>query len=87
MQEFLKDLALDRLLTLAEPGGGRELLRAMTLFELPVPVEVVDRLAGVGGGCAAPDGPGLVDRFEDLVTPSQPAVAINALVKPKLDIS
>ena len=44
VQEFLKDLALDRLLTLAEPGGGRELLRAMTLFELPVPVEVVDRL-------------------------------------------
>ena len=43
VQEFLKDLALDRLLTLAEPGGGRELLRAMTLFELPVPVEVVDR--------------------------------------------
>ena len=30
---------------------------------------------------------GLVDRFEDLVTPSRPAVAINALVKPKLDIS
>ena len=88
VQEFLKDLALDRLLTLAEPGGGRELLRAMTLFELPVPVEVVDRLAGVGGGDVRRlMALGLVDRFEDLVTPSRPAVAINALVKPKLDIS
>ena len=82
---FLENLALDRLLTLAQPGGGRELLCALTLFELPVPHEVVDQLAAVvGGEVSRLQALGLVDRFEDLVTPLQPAVAVNAMVKPRV---
>ena len=82
---FLENLALDRLLILAQPGGGRELLRALTLFELPVPHEVVDQLAAmVGGEVQRLQALGLVDRFEDLVTPRQPAVAVNAMVKPRV---
>ena len=82
---FLENLTLDHLLTLAQPGGGRELLRAMTLFEVAVPQEVVDQLATAAGGTVPPLlALGLVDRFEDLVTPSQPAVALNALVKPRV---
>jgi hypothetical protein len=82
---FLENLALDRLLTLTQNGGGRELLRALTLFELPVPREVADQLAAVVGG-EVPwlQALGLVDRFEDLVTPRQPAVAVNAMIKPRV---
>jgi tetratricopeptide (TPR) repeat protein len=82
---FLENLALDRLLSLAQPGGGRELLRTLTLFELPVPQEVVDQLAAVvDGEVLQLQALGLVDRFEDLMTPLQLAVAVNAMVKPRV---
>lgn len=81
---FLEDLLLERLLTLAQPGGGRELLRALTLFAVPVPLAVAEQLATVvGGDIQRLRALGLVDRFADLVTPTQAAVAVNALVKPR----
>lgn len=81
---FLEDLLLERLLTLAQPGGGRELLRALTVFAVPVPLAVAEQLATVvGGDIQRLRALGLVDRFANLVTPAQPAVAVNALVKPR----
>jgi tetratricopeptide (TPR) repeat protein len=80
---FLEDLTLDRLLDIAGPGA-RELLRKATLFELPVPREIVAALADGGDrDMGQLMGLGLVDRFEDMVDARRPAVSVNALVRPK----
>jgi hypothetical protein len=84
LHRFLEDLALGKLLVLAGPAG-RELLRAATLFEQPVPEAVWQRLArSVGGPLEALLALGLCDRFEDLVVPMRAAVAVNALVLPQV---
>jgi len=84
VQAFLLNLALDRPVDLAGPDG-KELLRRATLFRPPVPQDVLAELSEQG-----PDvverllGLGLLDRFEDLVDPAAPALAVNALVAPRV---
>ena len=82
VQDFLGNLAITQLVSLLNPSE-KELLRAMTLFELPVPRDILALLADKVGG--APDrlvALGLADQFEDLVTPTRPAAAVNALARP-----
>jgi tetratricopeptide (TPR) repeat protein len=87
VRAFLENLLLDRLLGLLSQSD-RDVLRALSLFELPVPLSVVHRVAGlIGGGNGAVDrllDLGLCDRFDDLVAPHTAAVAVNALIRPKV---
>ncbi|WFE96819.1 tetratricopeptide repeat protein [Micromonospora sp. WMMD987] len=79
VRPFLENLALDELLAQAGPSHVA-LLRAVTLFDLPVPVPVVDALAGeVGGSTDRLRGLGLLDTFPDRYDPQRQAVAVNAL--------
>ena len=67
MREFLENLALD---TLLEEAGTAAvaLLRAVTLFTLPVPEPVIGALAAqVGGSAARLRGLGLLDPYPDLL--------------------
>ncbi|BAJ27690.1 MULTISPECIES: CHAT domain-containing protein [Kitasatospora] len=76
---FLENLALDTLLEQAGPAH-HALLRACTLFTLPVPQPVVDTLAqAVGGSATRLRGLGLLDSFPDSYRREVPAVAVNAL--------
>ncbi|MFD9067922.1 CHAT domain-containing protein, partial [Kitasatospora purpeofusca] len=76
---FLENLALDTLLQQAGPAH-RDLLRACTLFTLPVPQPVVDTLAeAVGGSATRLRGLGLLDAFPDEYHRPTTAVAVNAL--------
>ncbi|MGH8931766.1 MAG: CHAT domain-containing protein [Egibacteraceae bacterium] len=85
VREFLEDLAIDRLHEHAG-AAGRELLRAVTLFDLPVPTRVVETLAEtVGGSVDALRSLGLVDVFEDVLDSRAHAVAVNALSAARLD--
>jgi tetratricopeptide (TPR) repeat protein len=85
VKAYLLNLTLDHLLGLLS-DAERELLRATTLFELPVPLEVLRRLeSAVGGRLDRLLALGLVDRFEDIVRPETPAGAANALVAPLLE--
>ena len=79
VREFLENLALDTLL--AEAGrSNTELLRAATLFDLPVPEPVVQVLAGqVGGSAGRLRGLGLLDPYPDLRDPGQVALAASPL--------
>ncbi|GHJ09695.1 hypothetical protein TPA0907_40620 [Micromonospora humidisoli] len=84
VRTFLENLALDELLAQAGPPHVA-LLRAVTLFDLPVPVPVVDALAGeVGGSTERLRGLGLLDTFPDRYDPQRPAVAVNALAAGRL---
>ncbi|MFC8721413.1 tetratricopeptide repeat protein, partial [Kitasatospora sp. NPDC057198] len=81
---FLEKLALDTLLQQAGPAH-RDLLRACTLFTLPVPRPVVDALAeAVGGSATRLLGLGLLDAFPDGYRRDAPAVAVNALAAGRL---
>ncbi|MHC4065101.1 MAG: CHAT domain-containing protein, partial [Planctomycetota bacterium] len=86
-RQFLENLAIGALVDLLAPGQ-RELLRAMTLFELPAPAPVVKLLAQHGATPAGDDGLarlialGLCEVYEDLHDPAEPALAVNALVRP-----
>ncbi|MGW2787291.1 CHAT domain-containing protein, partial [Streptomyces populi] len=81
---FLENLALDTLLDQAGPAH-RDLLRACTLFTLPVPHPVIDILAGaVGGSATRLCGLGLLDAFPDQHRPELPALAVNALAAGRL---
>ena len=58
VRAFLENLALDALLEEAGPSNVA-LLRAATLFDMPVPEPVIGVLAGQVGGSAGPAaGPG-----------------------------
>jgi tetratricopeptide (TPR) repeat protein len=87
VRTFLENLAIDHLLALLKPSE-RELLRATTLFELPVPLAVLAALAealalDAGEPCGVRlFGLGLWDVYPDLVRYAEPAAAINALVRP-----
>ncbi|MFI6009534.1 CHAT domain-containing protein [Streptomyces sp. NPDC051243] len=82
--EFLENLALDALLDQAGPAH-RDLLKACTLFTVPVPQPVVDVLAGaVGGSASRLCGLGLLDAFPDQYRSAVPALAVNALAAGRL---
>jgi tetratricopeptide (TPR) repeat protein len=85
VRAFLENLAVDALLDLAGKAG-QALLRRLTLFDLPVPQSVAGKLAAMAGAslpylCDL----GLVDVFEDMVVPRQPAFAVNALAAGRLE--
>lgn len=84
IRAFLENLALDTLLD--EAGASSvALLRAATLFDLPVPVPVIDILAAnVGGSVTRLRGLGLLDAYEDLYAPSRPALHANPLAAGRL---
>lgn len=79
VRAFLENLALDTLL--GEAGtASLALLRAATLFDLPVPEPVIGMLAGaVGGSAGRLRGLGLVDPYPDLHDPARLALAANPL--------
>jgi tetratricopeptide (TPR) repeat protein len=79
VRAFLENLALDTLLQEAGPSGVA-LLRAATLFDLPVPGSVIDALAAQVGG--SPDrlrGLGLLVPFPDPHDPARTALAADPL--------
>ena len=79
VREFLENLALD---TLLEEAGRSNvaLLRAVTMFDLPVPEPVIDALAGqVGGSPGRLRGLGLLDPYPDLWDPGRVALAASPL--------
>ena len=82
---YLEKLALDTLLDQAGPAH-RALLRATTLFTLPVPATIIDTIAGdVGGSSARLRGLGLLDPYPDLYDPTQLALAANPLTAARLN--
>jgi hypothetical protein len=85
VRAFLENLALDALLTQA--GASHvALLRAVTLFDLPVPEVVIEVLAGhTRGSIARLRGLGLVDVFPDLYDPQHAAAGVNALAAGRVD--
>ncbi|MDQ2883671.1 MAG: tetratricopeptide repeat protein [Actinomycetota bacterium] len=85
VRAILEDLALDTLLQ--EAGAANcALLRAATLFGLPVPESVIEVLAGeVGGSLARLRGFGLLDPYQDRYAPARPALAVNPLAAGRLD--
>ncbi len=85
VREFLENLALDTLLEEAGPADAA-LLRAVTLFTVPVPGPVVAVLAGqVGGSVARLRGLGLLDPYPDLRDPAVVALAASPLAAGRLD--
>ncbi len=84
VRKFLESLTLDRLIDLAGTEG-QALLRAGLLFDLPVPAEVfADLASSLGGSVERLVDLGLLEPFEDIVRPGTLALAVNALVRPKL---
>ena len=83
VRAFLENLALQSLTGLLTPAQ-RELLRAATIFELPVPLEVMRKLGttGVEGDIARLLALGLWEIYEDLHDAPTPALALNELVRP-----
>ena len=85
VRAFLENLALDTLVQEAGPSN-QALLRAATLFGLPVPESVIQVLAGqVGGSLSRLRGFGLLDPYPDLYDPARLAVAVNPLAAGRLD--
>ncbi len=87
VRPFLENLALDALLAEAGPASNA-LLRATTLFTLPVPGPVIDELTGAAGG--SPErlrGLGLLDPYPDVRDPlGQTALAASPLAAGRLDL-
>ena len=81
--DFFNTVALDALLGLLSKTE-KDLLRASSLFRLPVPEEIFRILADEKYR-ARLTAIGLWDRYEDLVDPDVPAVAINPLVLPRTE--
>ena len=79
VRAFLENLALDTLLAAAGPANV-ELLRAATVFTVPVPEPVIGALAGQAGGSAARlRGLGVLDPYPDLHDPARMALAASPL--------
>ena len=79
VRAFLENLALDALLEEAGPSNAA-LLRAATLFDLPVPEPVIGVLAGqVGGSADRLRGLGLLVPYQDLHDPADTALAADPL--------
>ena len=84
VRAFLENLALDTLVREAGPTN-RDLLRAATLFDLPVPEPVIAVLADqVGGSPARLRGLGLLEPYPDLYDPARLALAVNPLAAGRL---
>ena len=85
VRAFLEKLALDALLD--EAGtSSRALLRAATLFGMPVPESVIGVLAGQVGG--SPDrlrGLGLLDPYPDIYDPARIALAAGPLAAGRIE--
>ena len=85
--KFLERLALKSIVELLSPAQ-KEVLRASTLFQLPVPEPVMTRLAQAAGLSYGPDdlarlsALGLWDVYENSFSKGGSAVAINPLVRP-----
>ena len=85
VRQFLEDLALDALIQQAGPAN-LALLRATTVFELPVPQPVIQLLADhVGGSASRLQGFGLLDSYPDPYHPGRPALAVNPLAAGRVD--
>ena len=85
VRAFLENLALDTLLEEAGPSN-LALLRAVTLFTVPVPDPVIGVLAGaVGGSAARLRGLGLLDPYPDLHDPACTALAASPLATGRID--
>ncbi|HEU5159996.1 MAG TPA: CHAT domain-containing protein [Streptosporangiaceae bacterium] len=79
VRAFLENLALDALLAEAGPANVA-LLRAATLFDLPVPEAVIGVLADqVGGSAVRLRGLGLLEPYQDLYDPAHLALAADPL--------
>jgi hypothetical protein len=84
VRAFLENLALDALLDEAGPAS-RALLRAATLFAMPVPEPVIGVLAGqVGGSPGRLRGLGLLDPYPDVYDPARTASAASPLATGRL---
>ena len=85
VRAFLENLALDALLD--EAGAANlALLRAATLFDVPVPEPVVGALAGqVGGSAARLRGLGLLDPYPDLHDPARVSLVASPLAAGRLE--
>jgi tetratricopeptide (TPR) repeat protein len=85
VRAFLENLALDALVDEAGPSNVA-LLRAATLFDLPVPEPVVEALAReVGGSVTRLRGLGLLDPYVDLFDPARSALAVNPLAAGRVE--
>jgi len=82
VRTFLENLAIDALLDLAGPAS-RELLRAMTLFGLPVPEAALAAFAELGGDTRRLRDLGLLVPAEDVVA-ARVALAVNGLAAGRL---
>ena len=84
-RQFLEALTLDTLINLAGKTG-KDLLRAATVFQVPVPETIMVMLANAeGGNVAHLRGLGLLEPYEDFVDPTVTALAVNALAATRLD--
>lgn len=87
---FIRNLALQRLVNLLSTDE-MDLLRASTLFKVPVPVETLGfiakelRINFKGRFGERLFGFGLWEPFEDMVSPANTAVAVCELVRPRVD--
>jgi tetratricopeptide (TPR) repeat protein len=85
VRAFLENLALDTLLLEAGRSNGA-LMRAATLFAVPVPESVIGVLAGhVGGSTARLRGLGLLDPYPDLYDPARLALTTNPLAAGRVE--
>ena len=85
VRDFLENLALD---ALVEEAGAPNaaLLRAATLFTVPVPETVIGALAAqMGGSAGRLRGLGLLDPYPDLYDPARPALAADPLAAGRID--
>jgi tetratricopeptide (TPR) repeat protein len=84
VREFLENLAVDALLDLAG-RAGQAALRKLTLFDLPVPQRVADKLASADNASLSHlRDLGLIDMLVDMADHRQPAFAVNALAAGRL---
>ncbi|GAA0453770.1 hypothetical protein Aca07nite_66260 [Actinoplanes capillaceus] len=84
VRAFVENLALDALIEQAGPAHIA-LLRALTLFELPMPTTVTDLLsARTGGSVQRLRGLGLADTFPGTRDQQDNATAVNALAAGRL---
>ena len=85
VRAFLENLALDTLLQ--EAGASNvALLRAATLFAVPVPESVIEVLAAqVGGSTARLHGLGLLAPYPDLYDPARTALAADPLATGRVE--
>ena len=85
VRKFLENLALDTLLQQAGPSNVA-LLRAATLFAMPVPQPVIEVLAGrIGGSAARLRGLGLLEPYPDPHDPAHPALAADPLAAGRVE--